>query len=439
MLILKRLFFIFLAINGACNLVYSQGKNDTSVDEEKRWYGGLQGGVPFAVSTFSSFGADKTHPGWSAGAFGGYRLTSALSFELQAAFSDISLTVQDCCLKRNYWYGMDGVRYNAPVFGMDGAAYGDLKSKVSMQRYGVQFNVNLLGFFPCTMYGRWSVELSPALSAIGTKADIQNYKSGQCLKKENTKWHLGAGGSLQVGCRVSDRVQIGVYSGLVYLTGSHLDGMPEYLHKCNYVWESGLRLGFAFGKNSKSRKENKPVSGSSIPIVANESAIKADSLPQAEPVATGPTSGEVIAEQMPREKTTVQVSRGEVKDSVSEVRKEAAKVVESSCPELVFPIIHFSFNSIWIEPSERENVARIARLLKEHPEANIRIEGYADSRGSDTANSRVSRARAEAVKDRLIKKYGIDSSRISVTGAGVDKNKPAEEARRAEANMKVNE
>lgn len=423
MLILKRLFFIFLTINGACNLVYSQGKNDTSVDEEKRWYGGLQGGSPFAVSTFSSFGADKTYPGWSAGAFGGYRFTPALSLELQAVFSDVSLTVQDCCLKRNYWYGMDGVRYNAPVFGMDGAAYGDLKNKVSMQRYGVQFNANLLGFVPRTMYGRWSVELSPALSAIGTKVDIQNYKSGQYLKKGNTKWHLGVGGNLQVGYRVSDRVQIGVYSGLTYLTGSRLDGIPQYLHKCNYVWESGLRLGFAFGKNSKGKKEKKLVSGSSIPAVAHEPAIKK----------------EVISEQMSREKTTEQVSQEEVKDSVSEVRKEATKAVESSCPELVFPIIHFSFNSIWIEPSERENVARIARLLKEHPEANIRIEGYADSRGSDTANSRVSRARAEAVKDRLIKKYGIDSSRISVTGAGVDKNKPAEEARRAEANMKVNE
>lgn len=421
MLIFKRLFFIFLAINGACNLIYSQNSqrgNDISAGEERRWYGGLQGGLPFGVSTFSSFGADKTRLGWSAGAFGGYRFTSALSLELQAAFSDVSLTVRDCCLKRDYWYGIDGVHYNAPVFGMDATAYGDLKSKVFLQRYGMQFNINVLGLFPRTMYSRWSVELSPALSAIGTKADIQNYKSGQSLNKGNTKWHLGAGGNLQVGYRVADRVQIGVYSGLTYLTGSRLDGMPEYLHKCNYVWESGLRLGLAFGR---SRKGKKTAAGSLTPVVAQEPATKTEPVVKSKPVVT--------------EKTLVEGTN----DSVPEVRQEAAKVVESSSPELVFPIIHFSFNSVWIEPSEREKVSRIARLLKEHPEANIRIEGYADSRGSDAVNSRVSKARAEAVKDRLVKKYGIDSSRISVIGAGTDNNKPAEEARRAETNMKVNE
>ena len=194
---LKRLFII-LMINGVCSFIsYSQKIDNTSI-KERKWYGGVQGGPLFGVSTFSSFGADKTHVGWDAGAFAGYRFTPALSLEVQTAFSKMSLTVQDCCLDRNYWYGADGVRYNAPVFGMEGVAYGDLKSKVFMQRYGVQLNINLLGFFSRTKYGRWSVDLSPALSTVGTKADIQNNKSGQTLNKENTKWHVGLGGNLQV-------------------------------------------------------------------------------------------------------------------------------------------------------------------------------------------------------------------------------------------------
>lgn len=31
------------------------------------WYVGVEGGMPFGFSTFSSFGHDKTHLGWAAG------------------------------------------------------------------------------------------------------------------------------------------------------------------------------------------------------------------------------------------------------------------------------------------------------------------------------------------------------------------------------------
>lgn len=31
------------------------------------WYIGIEGGMPFGFSTFSSFGHDKTHLGWAAG------------------------------------------------------------------------------------------------------------------------------------------------------------------------------------------------------------------------------------------------------------------------------------------------------------------------------------------------------------------------------------
>ena len=33
------------------------------------WYVGIEGGMPFGFSTFSSFGHDKTHLGWAAGLY----------------------------------------------------------------------------------------------------------------------------------------------------------------------------------------------------------------------------------------------------------------------------------------------------------------------------------------------------------------------------------
>ena len=60
------------------------------------WYVGIEGGMPFGFSTFSSFGHDKTHLGWAAGLYGGYRFNSIFSAELSAKYGEMSLSAQDC-------------------------------------------------------------------------------------------------------------------------------------------------------------------------------------------------------------------------------------------------------------------------------------------------------------------------------------------------------
>ena len=215
------------------------------------WYAGLQGGVPFGVSQFSSFGADKTRAGWTAGIHGGYRFNPVLSLEAQAAWGQVNLSSRDCC--PDYWLGSDGVRYEAAVAGMAGWKYSALRSRAFVQSYAVQLNVNLLGFFPATCDGRWTLELAPRLAATGTKAALYTIGGGNEALKGDTRWHLGAGGNLQAAYRITDHLNLGIYTGITYLTGSPLDGMPEHLHQANYIWESGLRLGWFFP--TKTRKE----------------------------------------------------------------------------------------------------------------------------------------------------------------------------------------
>ena len=52
------------------------------------WYVGVEGGMPFGFSTFSSFGHDKTHLGWAAGLYGGYRFNSIFSAELSVMYGE---------------------------------------------------------------------------------------------------------------------------------------------------------------------------------------------------------------------------------------------------------------------------------------------------------------------------------------------------------------
>lgn len=52
------------------------------------------------------------------------------------------------------------------------------------------------------------------------------------------------------------------------------------------------------------------------------------------------------------------------------------------------------------------------------PDLQIVIEGHTDERGPEARNLQLSQQRAEAVKNYLVEKYGVDPSRISTKGYG---------------------
>lgn len=60
----------------------------------------------------------------------------------------------------------------------------------------------------------------------------------------------------------------------------------------------------------------------------------------------------------------------------------------------------------------------IAEIMKEHKDAKFNIEGHTDSQGAAKTNQRLSEKRAKAVLDYLIKKGGVDASRLSSAGLG---------------------
>lgn len=115
--LLKKMLCVCFLFMAAIPMSAQEG-NTQDMEDNPSWYIGLQGGVPFGVSTFSSFGADKTRAGFDAGLYGGYRFNPVLSLEAQAAWGRVNQSAQDCCA--GYWLGADGYRYEAAVAGMDG-------------------------------------------------------------------------------------------------------------------------------------------------------------------------------------------------------------------------------------------------------------------------------------------------------------------------------
>ncbi len=68
---------------------------------------------------------------------------------------------------------------------------------------------------------------------------------------------------------------------------------------------------------------------------------------------------------------------------------------------------------------EEAKVARIADWLKKHPSANVTLTGYADKNtGTAEINRKLSDQRASTIANMLIKKYGIDASRIKTDFKG---------------------
>ena len=390
-----RLLIAILASVFPLSIMKAEGGKDVLIPSQG-WYVGVEGGMPFGFSTFSSFGHDKTHLGWAAGLYGGYRFNSIFSAELSAKYGEMNLSAQDCCVERNYWLGSDGVLYNAGVLGMDSWEYANLKSHVRMGWYGARVNVNLLGLFHQTANSRWDLAVSPHIYAVTTKADIQTIADDAKVMKGSTNWHLGYGADLQVGYQLTSCLKLGIYSGLTRLTGERMDAMPEHLHKNNFVWESGVRLGI-----NLSKKKNK--------------VAETPSVPQQEVLQQEPTSSEIVNQKETVDKAETRVAEQDI--------KESAKVT--------FPVIYFTFNSIDIQQNEETKLNAILKTLKENPNMKVTVTGWSDTKGSVTVNKRISRQRAEAVKTWLVKN-GIEASRITAIGNGSDDTQDADKARRVE-------
>lgn len=79
--------------------------------------------------------------------------------------------------------------------------------------------------------------------------------------------------------------------------------------------------------------------------------------------------------------------------------------------------IEFDFNSSHLRSSSNATLNEALRFLNGEPKVRLEIAGHTDNIGSDAANLKLSRERAEAVRSYLIA-HGADSTRLSARGYG---------------------
>ena len=83
-----------------------------------------------------------------------------------------------------------------------------------------------------------------------------------------------------------------------------------------------------------------------------------------------------------------------------------------------FDTMHFATSSSELTPADKTTVEDVAGVLAKYTTTNVKIVGYADSRGHPAANAKLGLDRANSVKAALTAK-GIADARIA-TGSGGD-------------------
>jgi outer membrane protein OmpA-like peptidoglycan-associated protein len=80
--------------------------------------------------------------------------------------------------------------------------------------------------------------------------------------------------------------------------------------------------------------------------------------------------------------------------------------------------IYFDFDRSNIRDKELPSLFELLIFMRQYPTVVLELPSYADCRGNDSYNLRLSDSRGEAVKNYLVTSGGIDTSRISVKGYG---------------------
>jgi outer membrane protein OmpA-like peptidoglycan-associated protein len=112
---------------------------------------------------------------------------------------------------------------------------------------------------------------------------------------------------------------------------------------------------------------------------------------------------------------------GKVVILASEPRVEQKVVAAAAEPKVIvlaFEDIHFDFDKSTLKPEARTILKRNIQVLKDNPNAHVRIAGYTSASGTEAYNQKLSERRAKAVEDYLISEGIIAPDRLTMIGYG---------------------
>ena len=114
--------------------------------------------------------------------------------------------------------------------------------------------------------------------------------------------------------------------------------------------------------------------------------------------------------------------RREIKRQYSVEEIERSSEAREAVARIEIDTVRFGFGEGFLREEEIDKLDRIAQVLEKilakHPEEVFLLEGHTDAVGSDAANLKLSRQRAQAVKEALTTYYVIPTENLKTVGLG---------------------
>ncbi len=108
----------------------------------------------------------------------------------------------------------------------------------------------------------------------------------------------------------------------------------------------------------------------------------------------------------------------DLQNQLDECNKKPKYVKPATATNLQ-PTVLFRQGKSVVDKAQQAPVELIANYMKNHKDAKVTIKGYASPEGNADFNNKLAQARADAVKDMLVKKYKIAADRLTAKGMGV--------------------
>ncbi len=387
----------------------------TLYKDYSRWSIGVNIGMPFYAGDFRSVSRGNNNwAGYMFGLQGSYQFNPIFGARLSVDYGSNRAGSQR--YEDDFVLLPNGNTYYNVDFPEGGSYYKDLYSSVHSWNFGLNAEVNLLNLFRRSDGDRrWAVVLAPGIYLQKFSSTVKNRSNDeQFADKLNNKVNLGLGGDLAVRYRINHNFDVQLKGGMIWINNQDFDGINSInTTKHNSMVTAQVGLIWKVGNSKGRKKDNIMYAPGYLPMWK-----------RATKTVTKVVHDTIYIEQKVLEKSPeVVVCKGFPKD---------------------LPAVYFERGKWKLDTDKyARELFTIAKTLKENPEVQIDICGYADHTGGEAINKKVTLKRAEALKKFLVK-VGIEPERLHTYGLGKDMTiekelRYTEKARRSEVKEKDKE
>jgi outer membrane protein OmpA-like peptidoglycan-associated protein len=139
------------------------------------------------------------------------------------------------------------------------------------------------------------------------------------------------------------------------------------------------------------------------------------------PLETEKEQLELERQRLELEKKQLELQRKQLQMEEAAREELQLKETEKAVTMKLEGDVLFDFDKAEIKPEAERTLDQVGTVIGQFPEGKVLIEGHTDSKGSPDINLELSKRRAEAVKDWLVKKKDVPESIITTRGSGETK------------------